>query len=173
MITPRPPLFDAHLHVIDPRFPLVENQDYRPPTFTVADYLRRVEPLGVVGGAVVSGSFQGFDTTYLLHALELLGPTFVGVAQLPASVTEDEIRRLHAGGIRATRANLRRGGSEALQGLSALAARVHEVAGWHVELYVDSRDLPDLAPTLASLPGGLVTDHLGLSEEGCLMCSHW
>jgi len=42
--------------------------------------------------AVVSGSFHGFDQSYLLDALALLGPGFVGVTQLPATVTDDEIR---------------------------------------------------------------------------------
>ena len=58
---PRPPLFDAHLHVIDPRFPLIGNDGYLPPPFTVEDYRVRTSALGVTGGAVVSGSFQGFD----------------------------------------------------------------------------------------------------------------
>lgn len=46
-----------------------------------------------------------------------------------------------------------------------MARRVHELAGWHVELYVDSRDLGDLKETLAALPAVSI-DHLGLSKEG-------
>jgi predicted TIM-barrel fold metal-dependent hydrolase len=87
-------IFDSHLHIIDPRFPLVGSQGYRPDPFTCADYRAWAAKLGIVGGAVVSGSFQGFDQSYLLAALETLGPTFVGVTQLPASVSEAEIRRL-------------------------------------------------------------------------------
>ncbi|WP_411102991.1 amidohydrolase family protein [Streptomyces sp. cmx-4-9] len=49
--------------------------------------------------------------------------------------------------------------------LDALARRVHEVAGLHTELYVDSRDLPELAATLASLPAVSI-DHLGLHTDG-------
>ncbi|MCD2116064.1 MULTISPECIES: amidohydrolase family protein [Rhodococcus] len=71
-------MFDAHLHIIDPRFPLVENDGYLPEPFTVDDYLARVAHLGVTGGTVVSGSFQAFDHGYLLDALDRLGPTFVG-----------------------------------------------------------------------------------------------
>lgn len=58
-------MFDAHLHIIDPRFPLQENNGYLPSPFTVADYLHRVDGLGVAGGAVVSGSFQDGDMTSL------------------------------------------------------------------------------------------------------------
>lgn len=161
----RPPLFDAHLHVVDPRFPLVANQGYLPDPFTVADYRARTADLGVVGGAVVSGSFQAHDTRYLLAALADLGPTYVGVAQLPATVTEEEVARLDAAGVRAVRLNVRRGGSETVERLPGLASLVHAVAGWHVEVYVDSRDLRALAPVLGRLPA-LVVDHLGLSAEG-------
>lgn len=63
------------------------------------------------------------------------------------------------------RFNVRRGGSEALEHLDALARRVHELAGWHAELYVDARDLPDLLPVLRGLPR-ISVDHLGLSREG-------
>lgn len=158
-------LFDAHLHVIDPRFPLVANQGYLPPAFTVDDYRGRTAHLEVVGGAVVSGSFQAFDTTYLEDALERLGPTFVGVAQVPATVSEQEVARLDGLGVRAARVNVRRGGSATVDALADLAALVHSVAGWHVELYVDSRDLRDLGEVIARLPA-VVIDHLGLSAEG-------
>ena len=106
-------LFDAHLHVIDPRFPLVPNRGYLPNPFTAEDYMERAAPLGVVGGAVVSGSSQAFDQTYLLDALERLGPSFVGVTQLPGSVSDEQILRLHAARVRAVRFNFYRGGSEA------------------------------------------------------------
>ncbi|MEU0939164.1 amidohydrolase family protein [Embleya sp. NPDC005971] len=159
------PVFDAHLHIVDPRFPLVANHGYLPPTFTVADYLARVASLGVTGGAVVSGSFQGLDRTHLLDALRRLGPGFVGVARLPADVADHTIRELDAAGVRAIRFNIRRGGSARIEELPRLARRVHDLVGWHVELYLDARDLPDLAPVVATLPK-LSIDHLGLSREG-------
>ena len=39
--------------------------------------------LDVAGGAVVSGSFQAYDQTYLVDALQRLGDGFVGVAKVP------------------------------------------------------------------------------------------
>ena len=56
-------MFDAHLHIIDPRFPLVENHGYLPEPFTIADYRRRTAHLDVNGGAVVTASYQGTDQT--------------------------------------------------------------------------------------------------------------
>jgi hypothetical protein len=49
--------FDAHFHIIDPRFPLEENQGFLPDAFTCQDYLKRTKKWNVIGGAVVSGSF--------------------------------------------------------------------------------------------------------------------
>ncbi len=158
-------VFDGHLHIIDPRFPLEPNCGYLPDPFTVEDYLERTAPLCIVGGAVVSGSFQAFDQGYLIDALERLGPSFVGVTQLPATVTDEEVLRLHSAGVRAVRFNLYRGGSESLDYLERLALQVHDLAGWHAELYVDSKDLPELEPRLAALPR-VAMDHLGMTWDG-------
>jgi predicted TIM-barrel fold metal-dependent hydrolase len=159
------PLFDAHLHILDPRFALVPNAGYVPAPFTVDDYRRAVEPLGVSGGAVVSGSFQVFDQDYLIDALERLGPSFVGVTQLPASTPDADIVELDRAGVRAVRFNLRRGGSESAEQLGALAERVADLVGWHVELYVDGRELPALESQLRALPRVSI-DHLGLHRDG-------
>ena len=158
------PVFDAHLHVVDPAFPLVPNDGYLPPAFTVDDYRTAVAGLDVVGGAVVSGSFQAFDTTYLVDALARLGTGFVGVTNLLPDVPDDEIARLDAAGVRAVRVNLYRGGSTGFADLDRLARRVHDMAGWHTELYVDAADLPALAPTLLALPRVSI-DHLGMTDD--------
>jgi len=158
-------VFDSHFHIIDSAFPLVPNKGYLPEPFTTDDYLLAVRPVGVKGGAVVSGSFQAFDQGYLLSALQRLGPRFVGVTQLPASVPDTEIIRLNEKGVRAIRFNLKRGGSESVEHLESFAQRVFDLVGWHVELYVDARDLYELQKTLLRLPAVSI-DHLGLSKEG-------
>ena len=158
-------LFDSHFHIIDKRFPLLENNGFVPDEYTCADYLDRVKDYPLVGGAVVSGSFQAFDQGYLLDALKTLGPSFVGVTQLPATVSDDELLKLHRAGVRALRFNLKRGGSEDVSHLDSFARRVHELVGWHVELYVDSTELDRLYNTLVALPAVSI-DHLGLSKEG-------
>ena len=158
-------LFDAHCHIIDKAYPLIPNNGYVPDFFSVDDYLARTRELGVVGAAVVSGSFQGFDQTYLIAALKRLGKGFVGVTQLPASVTDAELQTLNQHGVRALRFNLKRGGSEQLDQLESLAKRVYDCVGWHSELYIDSRELAPLYERLLRLPA-LSIDHLGLSHEG-------
>ena len=158
-------LFDTHLHIIDNRFPLVPNNGYLPTPFTCEDYLDRMKIYNLAGGAVVSGSFQAFDQAYLVAALKKLGPSFVGVPQLPANVPDEVLLELDSAGVRAVRFNLKRGGSEDVRCLESVARRVHELVDWHVELYVDSRELPALYDTLAALPSVSV-DHLGLSKDG-------
>lgn len=129
------------------------------------DYIAQVQDLDVRGGAVVSGSFQGFDQSYLIDSLQKLGGHFVGVTQLPYDTPDEEIIRLHGHGVRAIRFNVKRGGSEDLSRLDYFARRVYELAGWHAELYIDSTSLPEIASTLEHLPAVSV-DHLGLSKEG-------
>lgn len=159
------PLFDTHFHIIDPRFPVTENQGFLPPLFPVSDYRERTRNLGVVGGVVVSGSFQGFDTAFMYDALEKLGPAFAGVIQIPADAPDGEILRLNAAGVRGVRFNLVRGGSAGVDDLDRLARRVFEVAGWHTELYADARDLEPVYQTLVRLPQTSIA-HLGLSNAG-------
>jgi predicted TIM-barrel fold metal-dependent hydrolase len=158
-------LFDAHFHIIDPRFPLVPNRGYLPDRYTSNDYLERMKDYDLRGGAVISGSFQAFDQDYLVDALSRLGPSYVGVSQIPASITDEELLELDQAGVRAVRFNLKRGGSEDISHLDQLGRRAYELAGWHTELYVDSRELPDLLPILLALPAVSI-DHLGLSAEG-------
>jgi hypothetical protein len=74
-------------------------------------------------------------------------------------VTDDEIRELDAAGVRAVRFNLRRGGTLDVD----LALHVHELAGWHTEVY--ATDLPAHEERLRELPR-LVVDHLGMNPEG-------
>jgi predicted TIM-barrel fold metal-dependent hydrolase len=162
---PEYPLFDAHFHIIDPRFPLVPNQGYLPDRYTINDYRERLKDYDLRGGALASGSFQVFDQDYLVDALARLGPGYVGVTQLPVTVSDEELLELDNAGVRAVRFNLKRGGSESVKHLDSMARRIHEQVGWHVELYADAKDLQDLLSTLIALPAVCI-DHLGLSAAG-------
>jgi predicted TIM-barrel fold metal-dependent hydrolase len=175
-------VFDAHLHVIDPRFPLVANQGFVPNPFTADDYRAATGAMNLVGGAVVAGSFQlGSDPSvltqsatvavqrgqtpfgrweWLVDALERLGSGFVGVVELPDGVTDEAVLALDAAGVRAVRFNLRRGGPLDVE----LALRVHDLAGWHAEVYARGRDLTRLEDRLRELPR-LSVDHLGHDAE--------
>jgi len=158
-------LFDAHFHIIDDRFPLVENNGYLPPVFDTKSYIKSVENYGVIGGAIVSGSFQKFDQTYLINALQTLGDGFVGVANISKDMDVDLLNKLNEVGVVAVRFNVKRGGSEKIEELEKLSNQLFEQFGWHTELYIDSKDLKDLDKVLKSIPTFSI-DHLGLSAEG-------
>lgn len=87
------------------------------------------------------------------------------MTQLPRTVSDTEILALDRAGVRAIRFNLQRDGSEQVHHLVSVAARIHELAGWHVELYVDAANLEELQPVLLRLPAVSI-DHLGLSRAG-------
>lgn len=157
--------FDGHLHIIDPRFPLIDNQGYRPDPFTTSDYQKATRGLDIRGGAIVSGSFQGTDQTYLLDALATLGDDFVGVMQLPDEISDARILELDEAGVRAIRFNLKRGANSSFDALARQAQRVFDLAGWHCEIYADARDLAPHLPLLRTIPS-VVIDHLGLSQDG-------
>ncbi|MGG0655401.1 amidohydrolase family protein [Rummeliibacillus pycnus] len=158
-------IFDSHFHIIDDAFPIYQNNGYMPPIFTVTDYLNVTSSLNIKGGAIVSGSFQKFDQSYLENALKKLGPNYVGVTQLPFDTSDEEILRLDKIGVRAIRFNVKRGGSEGISNLETLAKRVFELAEWHTELYIDAKEIGELEQVIAKLPKVSI-DHLGLSQEG-------
>jgi len=169
---PDQPFFDAHFHVLDPRFPMQRNLHYLPAPFTVAGYVHTAgQLLGVArfhasGGVVVSGSFQGTDQEYLLSTLEELGPRYVGVTMLPPDVPDSDLKRLDAAGVRGLRLNLvRRVHTGDLSEHLDLVRRARSLVGWHAELYVRSVDLPPLRDLLPS-PEMIVFDHLGLTTAG-------
>ncbi|WGL61555.1 amidohydrolase family protein [Pigmentibacter sp. JX0631] len=158
-------MFDAHFHIIDKRFPLVPNNGFIPEEFNVSSYLKELKDFKLVGGAVVSGSFQAFDQSYLQDALKILGSNFVGVTQIPADTSEKDILALNAIGIKAVRFNIKRGGSATLKDLVYFSQKVFSLCGWHTEIYIDSKELFSIQQQILQIPKCSI-DHLGLSKEG-------
>ncbi|WP_404400181.1 amidohydrolase family protein [Idiomarina seosinensis] len=158
-------IIDSHLHIYDEQFPLIENQGHIPEPFYIDDYLKLVAGIPVEGGVIVSGSFQGFEQRYLKAALENLGDNFIGVTQLPGSVSDEKILQLKEHRICGVRVNLKRGVHRDIEGIVDFGRRIWDLAGWHLEIYVDSRELDDMVPTLLKLPK-LSVDHLGMAKSG-------
>ncbi len=158
-------IFDSHFHIFDKQFPISPNQGFIPEEFTCDDYKKQTKDMNIIGGTIVSGSFQKFDQTYLIAALEKMGSGFTGVTQLPISTGHEELLRLHKAGVRGVRFNFRRGLSTNIEGLESFANRIYELFKWHVELYIDSKELEGLFDKILRLPA-VVIDHLGLSKAG-------
>lgn len=165
-------IFDAHFHIIDFKYPVVENNGYLPPEFPIKQYQHQTKDLDIIGGAIVSGSFQVFDQTYLKASLKSLGKNYFGVANIPYHLSDKELQSLHTSNVKAVRFNLKRGGSETLEYLEVLSNKLYEEYGWHTELYVDSKDLAELKPKLKNLKKFSI-DHLGLTDIGLKDLLYW
>jgi predicted TIM-barrel fold metal-dependent hydrolase len=158
-------LFDAHFHLIDPRFPLIGQRGPAPKCFDLDDYIVRLDGYRLIGGTIVAEPCQGFDQRWLADALRHLGPGFVGVANLRPDASDAEILILDAVGVRGVRFALDSGDPVQIRELDRLARRVHELVGWHVELCADAALLKPVAGLLARLPA-LCIEHFGLSWAG-------
>lgn len=165
-------IFDSHFHIINPKYPLFENNGYLPPSFTIKNYQEKTQDLEIGGGAIVSGSFQKFNQDYLVDSLNKLGDNYFGVANISIEMGEYELNKLDKENIVAVRFNLKRGGSESLDNLVELSNHLFDKYNWHTELYVDSKDLKELNSILMEIPKFSI-DHLGLSKEGILSLYHW
>jgi D-galactarolactone isomerase len=79
---------------------------------------------------------------------------------VPPDVDDAELARLHAGGMRGVRFMMLAGGVLPWSALEPLAERIAPL-GWHINLQLDGRDLPQFEERLHALPCLLVIDHLG------------
>ena len=152
--------WDTHIHVIDPRFPLVADPVYQPPVATAADYRQVQRRLGLERVLVVQSSTHGTDHACLLDAIAALGPGARGVAMVDAGVTPAELRRLTQGGVCAARFLMTPGGVVPWAEAARLAGRVTD-AGWAVNLQVHGETLLDRHDEIRALPGRVVIDHIG------------
>jgi D-galactarolactone isomerase len=165
-MTPRPPRVvapagacDTHIHVYDAAAPRAPGTPM-PGTFTVDDYLVVQRRLGLSRVVVVQPNAYGDDNALALAAIARLGAGARGVAVVRPDVTDAELARLTAGGMRGLRIMTLNGGRLGFDVMDALAARVHAF-GWHANVQLDGRALPRHEAQLARLPGRFVIDHTG------------
>lgn len=161
----KPQIFDAHCHIIDKRYPIIENQGYIPPSFTLSDYREQTESLGITSGAIVSGSFHGNDQSYLRSLLPQMGPRWIGITQVPENISDAEIISLASIRVRGLRFNIFRGRIDSVDDIVALATRAFNVGQWHAEIYADAAALKPHVAKLSKLPQ-IVIDHMGMTEQG-------
>jgi D-galactarolactone isomerase len=146
------------MHVYDGRYPAVVGARLLPPDASVTQYLVLREALGLQRTVCVTPSTYGTDNRSMLAALAVLGGAARGVAVVDPSVGDEELRRLHALGVRGIRLNLSLGVSSTSAMLRPLAERIAPL-GWHVQLIVPSDRLAALAPDLDALRVDFVLDH--------------
>jgi D-galactarolactone isomerase len=152
---------DCHMHVFDPRFPLSNPAAAAPPPdATAAVYLEMRRHLGLTRAVVVQPNGYRFDNACTLDAMEAFGAGTRGIVIVPPSITDAELGRLHALGVRGVRYFLLPGGALGIDTLPTMAARIAPL-GWNINLQLDGGELPQHKSLLSRLPCKLVIDHNG------------
>src|SRR5438034_5402279 len=171
-VPPPPNACDTHAHVFGPadHFPYAAERSYTPPDAPLEKYLDMLDTIGFARGALVQGSAHGRDNSAMLDALERHPDRLRGVAVADENVSLVELRRWAARGIRALRFNhFFRGGQLHYRGGVPLSAAqklapVMRALGWHLQLWIDVKDLPDTIPILKSIGLPVVIDHMGRTD---------
>ncbi|MBP0456933.1 amidohydrolase family protein [Streptomyces montanisoli] len=159
-----PGTVDAHCHVFGPGadFPYAPERKYTPCDASSEQLFALRDHLGISRNVVVQATCHGADNRAMLHAVEASGGRARGIATVREDVTDAELARLDAAGVRGVRFNFLRRLVDASprDELAAVARRIAPL-GWHIVLYFEAADLPELEDFFASLPTPLVVDHLG------------
>jgi 2-pyrone-4,6-dicarboxylate lactonase len=84
------------------------------------------------------------------------------VATVKSDVTDDQLTELHAAGVRGVRFNFVKRLVDVLpfEPLQQIAARINKL-GWHIVIYFEAHELPELYDFFTSLPTVVVVDHMG------------
>jgi D-galactarolactone isomerase len=151
---------DTHMHIYDHRFPLAATATFDPPDALVPQYLAMRKRLGVERNVVVQPTAYGKDNRCTLEAIAAIGPSARGVAVVDDTVADAELERLTTAGIRGARFHMLAGAAVPWEILERVAARTREF-GWHIQLQLDGRELPEHEPLIRKVTGTLVIDHVG------------
>ena len=161
---PPPGAVDAHCHVFGPgdEFSFAEERKYTPCDAGKAELFALRDHLGFSRNVVVQATCHGADNRAMADACRSSGGKARGVATVRRSVTDRELENLHEAGVRGVRFNFlkRLVDFTPKDELVEIAHRV-EALGWHVVVYFEAEDLPELWSFFSELPTTLVVDHMG------------
>jgi 2-pyrone-4,6-dicarboxylate lactonase len=162
--TPPPGAVDAHCHVFGPGdvFPYAPERKYTPCDAGKDKLWALREQLGFSRNVIIQATCHGADNRALVDALKDSGGRARGVATVPRRVTEEELRALDAVGVRGVRFNFVKRLVDRLDSgeLTEIAQRIKPL-GWHIVIYFEAQELPELYDFFASLPTAVVVDHMG------------
>ncbi len=155
---------DAHCHVFGParKFPYAPDRSYTPPDAPV-EHLRALHAhIGISRAVIVHASCHGSQMDVTLDAIASSGGLYRGVAVVEDGITDGELARLHAGGIRGIRFNFVKhlGGVPDLGVFYRLLARIKPL-GWHIVLHFDAGDLLEQQELLERIDVPFIIDHMG------------
>lgn len=167
VFTPPPGAVDAHCHVFGPGnvFAYAPERKYTPCDAPKEKLWALRDHLGFERNVVVQATCHGADNRAMADALRNSQGRARGVATVRREVRDSELLALHEVGVRGVRFNFVRRLVDATPhaALAEIAARVKPL-GWHIVVYFEAPDLPELSDLLASLPTVVVVDHMGCPD---------
>lgn len=154
---------DAHCHVFGPGavFPYAPTRRYTPCDAPKEKLWELRDHLGFARNVIVQATCHGADNRALVDAIAHSDGRARGVATVTRDISDEELWRLDQDGIRGVRFNFVRRLVDVLphDSLAEVAERIQPL-GWHLVIYVEAEDLPELADFFVSLPGTIVFDHM-------------
>ena len=151
---------DTHMHVYEPGYDMAPTALLPPPDGKLEDYRRVQERLGLERVVIVQPTTYGDDNRCTLEAMAALGDSARGVAVVGTGAGDEVYENLTALGIRGIRFHMLPGGALPWEDLDVLADRAAG-HGWHIQLQLDGRLLPEFDAQIRGWPGELVIDHTG------------
>ena len=160
---------DAHCHVFGPgaQFPFAPERKYTPCDASKDQLFALRDHLGFDKNVIVQATCHGSDNRALVDALKHSNNRARGVATVKRDVLDSELQAMHAAGVRGTRFNFvkRLADFTPREVLLEIANRIAPL-GWHVVVYFEAQDLPELYDFFTALPTTVVVDHMGRPDVG-------
>jgi 2-pyrone-4,6-dicarboxylate lactonase len=155
---------DAHCHVFGPgaQFPYAPERKYTPCDAGKDQLFALRDHLGFARNVVVQATCHGADNSAMIDALLNSNGQARGVATVRRDITDNELQSMHKAGVRGVRFNFvkRLVDFTPKDELMLIASRIAEF-GWHVVIYFEAQDLPELWEFFTGLPTDVVVDHMG------------
>lgn len=159
-----PNAVDAHCHVFGPgaAFPYAPERKYTPCDASREQLFALRDHLGFAKNVVVQATCHGADNSAMVDVLKRADGKARGIATVRRSITDQELQDLHAAGVRGVRFNFvkRLVDFTPKDELLEIANRIAPL-GWHVVIYFEAVDLPELWDFFTALPTTVVVDHMG------------
>jgi len=143
-------------------FPYAPERKYTPCDASKAQLFALRDFLGFERNVIVQATCHGSDNRALVDALKAANGKAMGVATVRRSITDQQLKDLHAAGVRGVRFNFvkRLVDFTPKDELLEIASRIAPL-GWHVVIYFEAVDLPELWDFFTALPTTVVVDHMG------------
>lgn len=155
---------DAHCHVFGPAalFPFAPERKYTPCDAPKEQLFALRDFLGFARNVIVQATCHGNDNRAMVDALLHSGGRARGVASVGRDVSDRALEELHAAGVRGVRFNFVRRLVDFTPPnvLMEIADRIAPL-GWHVVVYFEAQDLPQLWDFFTALRTPVVVDHMG------------